>query len=624
MAFVASCDAPDLSRVLLRSGVPVLAEGRSEGERHVHLLLGLQPATSALVSEMLLRLHSLVPDERAAANQEPDRYWAYLRVLMHLLDTRVIAPRDPRLGQVWLRCNGTRAGVATPRFKRVNQVTLPSVFGELLPQDAFQDASFYLADMPPSGANEWDGVTTIAYEVFLARLGCSSPLLVAPDALQRLKDEAQKEGSEEPSRLVTIDMSKLYGQDVGDMLEFTVHHEELLRSGLITVRSQCGNQQLSLRPTDCFMPYVVEDDELPVVLLDPTVPPEACRAGQPLYNVMVGLGIRQRPNVKYFLRAIVRVALASTEGDLGAMPAFHRLRSAQAIEGEKTQLGETELTVLKIRLVQRLLHALCREDPLHVRQVAQELFAQSELLLPCATEQGCKVVPVAKLFLLNSYDEMVMGEEQRQGYVAGVGLLDGVRATTLHNVGYLAYSQLLTALGAPAAFSHVHVMHALGCVQALHARLKERITPVQPLEEEEEEEEHQRFGEQPGSEEGKETFESLHAKALNLYRCLNDMLGGMEPGPRYKVAAGIRLLTDQGAFAFAGHCLVPDGNVFVNRRTSTHSHGTRETIEGEAQTISVAETSGGMGGETSHTRDRKSVLWTHAILLGRRRSKRSR
>jgi hypothetical protein len=256
---------------------------------------------------------------------------------------------------------------------------------------------------------------------------------------------------------------------------------------------------------------------------------------------MVGLGIHQRPNVKYFLRATVRVALASTEGDLGAMPAFHRLRSAQATEGEKAQLGETELTVLKIRLVQRLLHTLCREDPSHVRHVAQELFAQSELLLPCATEQGCKVVPAAKLFLLNSYDEMVIEEEQRQGYVAGVGLLDGVRATTLHNVGYLAYSQLLTALGAalgaPATFSHIHVMHALGCVQALHARLKERITPpipVQPLEEEEEEEE------QP--EEGKESFEGLHAKALILYCCLNDMLGDTEPGPRYQVAAGCLLI----------------------------------------------------------------------------------
>jgi hypothetical protein len=48
---------------------------------------------------MLLRLHTLVPDERAAANQEQGRYWADLRVLMHLLDTRVIAPRDPDSGK---------------------------------------------------------------------------------------------------------------------------------------------------------------------------------------------------------------------------------------------------------------------------------------------------------------------------------------------------------------------------------------------------------------------------------------------------------------------------------------------------------------------------------------------
>jgi hypothetical protein len=219
------------------------------------------------------------------------------------------------------------------------------------------------------------------------------------------------------------------------------------------------------------MPGMVEDEELPVVWLDPDIPAQACRPGQPLHEVMKGLGVRPRPIPWYFLRAIIRVGAADTTGQLGSMPAYYRLHNAD----DGAELSEAEFGLLKMRLVQRLLDGLRRENMDEVRMAMHTRPGDTPftLKLPCETEQGYALLPVEDLFLLDSFAEAGMSEARRRGYSAAVSILEGVRATTHNNVGYLD-RQVLQVLGAKCDFTADHVVQALRCAKRLHQDARER------------------------------------------------------------------------------------------------------------------------------------------------------
>jgi hypothetical protein len=530
--------------MLRRVGIPTLIEGASESERHVQMLLGLQPATPALVSKMLLHLHGMIVLEEQAVAQDDAHYWGYLRLLAHLLETKAIEPRDPRLGHVRLRCHGAMQGFEGTRLLHVKRVSIPTIFGELLPETWFAGSDYSLADMPPQEACGWDGVSPVAMELFLSRLGCSSPRLVSPGGQTDL--------------FVAIDVSKLYGQDVTDTLRFEAHHTELLRSGRIRVFSTSGRNRIASAPNDCFMPYMVEDEELPVVWLNPSIPPQECRLGQPLYDVMKYLGVKPKPDPQYFLRAIMRVGAADTVEQLGSMPAYHRLRNAN----DGAELSETEFGLLKMRLVKRLLDGLRREDVDDVRRAMYTRPGDTPftLKLPCETEQGYVRLPVQDMFLLDSYAEAGMSEARRRGYSTAVSILEGVRSTTHDNVGYLDHRQVLRVLGANCDFTVDHVVRALKRAKRLHQEARERGQNRRGAEERKGPEPEEAQAEEPDADQDR-----LEAMMIALYHCLEEMLEEMDEQAREERFDRLWLLAAAGLCRLARECIVPDTDVYKQR-----------------------------------------------------------
>jgi hypothetical protein len=509
------------------------------------MLLGLQPATPALVSGMLLRLHGMIVLEEQAVAQDDAHYWGYLRLLAHLLETKAIEPRDPQLGHVRLRCHRAMQ-VESARLLHVNQVSIPTVFGEPLPETWFAESDYFLADMPTSEKPGWAGVSPVAMEVFLSRLGCSSPPLVSPSG-------------DAPLGLVTINVSTLYGQDVTDILRFAAHHTELLRSGGIRVRarSTSGKRDVALPPNDCFVPGMVEDEELQVVWLDPDdhIPAQACRPGQPLYEVMTYLGVKPKPDLWYFLRAIVRVGAAGRVGQLSKMPAYYRLRNA----GDGAEFSETEFGLLKMRLVQRLLDGLMEklDDVRRAMPIHSTAFT---LKLPCETEQGHALLPVNRLFLLDSQAEARMSEAIGRGYEAAVSILEGVRATTRNTVRYLDHKDLLQVLGANCDFTADHVVEALGHARRLHQEARKRAQNRHGAEERKGPEPEAALTGEPDADQDR-----LEAMMIALYGCLEEMLGEMNERGRKALVGKLLLLTDDGVCKPAKECVVPDADVYKQR-----------------------------------------------------------
>jgi hypothetical protein len=528
LAFLASSEEPALNNVLRVAGVPVLAQGTTEAERHVQWVLGLESATGRVVSERLLRLYSLVQDGQQAASQDEDKYWGYLRVLSHLLETQVIATTEPVLAMLRLRCQDGQ-------FKHVNQVKLPSILGHPLPDEVGQQR---LVATPPEDCAAWSNVSPLGFELFLSRLGCSPPPLAS------LRTEQDGQQDEAATRgVVTIDVSELCSrpQDLQYLLHFGTEHRRLLQSGAICVRSRIGGSTGALPPYECFVPHVVEDDELPVVLLDPSIPAELCRPGQRLHEIMRVLGVRELPSARYFIRAIRSVVEAQSEAELGGMPTFHRLRRTRAVEGSGAATSDADLGLLQLHLVQKLLDDL--------RKVASEpgvdrLLSEADLQLPCEVEEGVVLLPPRQLFLLDSYDEGGLSEAQREAYPLVVSLLNGVRATWRNNVGYLNHRPLLLRMGGHSTFHAKHVSSAISRLRTLQEEQKQQQRNSASI---------------PGP------AQDLKAMEVTLYRCLDDMLGSMGDEERRPQLAKTKLPTEQGGYDKAEWCVVPSTDCFKHR-----------------------------------------------------------